>query len=175
MRNRAKMLRDHGMSPERRYWHDEVGYNYRLTNIQSAIGLAQMERVEFFVERKRWIAAQYNKRLESIDYLQLPVECANVLNSYWMYTIVLLRPLVYKRDEVINSLKQSGIESRPVFYPMHRMPPYKNYTMQGESYTVSNNLSDGGISLPSSIYLDEDEIQRICNALSLSLKKLFCK
>lgn len=173
MRDRAKMLRDHGMSPERRYWHNEVGYNYRLTNIQSAIGVAQMEKVEFFVGRKRWIAEQYNERLSNIECLQLPVEKGDVRNSYWMYTVVLSSPLTQKRDEIINLLKLNGIESRPVFYPMHRMPPYERFSMLGESYRVSNQLSDGGISLPSSIYIEEVEIQRVCNVLCSNLKRNF--
>jgi perosamine synthetase len=170
MRDRAKMLRDHGMSPERRYWHDEVGYNYRLTNMQAAIGLAQMEKIEYFVGKKRWIAEQYNKRLSNIEYLQLPVEKDNVLNSYWMYTLVLLPPLTQKRDEMINLLRQSGIESRPVFYPMHRMPPYERFSTAEAAYPVSNGLSDGGISLPSSICIEEAEIQRVCNVLCSNLK-----
>jgi perosamine synthetase len=170
MRDRAKMLRDHGMSAKRRYWHDEVGYNYRLTNIQAAIGLAQMEKVDFFVGRKRWIAEQYNKRLSNTEYLQLPVEIDDALNSYWMYTIFLLPPLTQKRDELINFLKQSGIESRPVFYPMHLMPPYERFCKTGELYPVSKGLSDGGISLPSSICVEETEIQRVCDVLCKNLK-----
>jgi perosamine synthetase len=172
MRTHAKMLRDHGMSPERRYWHDEVGYNYRLTNMQAAIGLAQMEKIEFFVGRKRWIAEQYNKRLNNIEYLQLPVEEEDVINSYWMYTIVLLPPLTQKRDEIIHLLKQSGIESRPVFYPMHLMPPYEHFSLAEKNYRVSSCLSDGGISLPSSIYVKEAEILRVCNVLCSNLRRI---
>jgi len=89
-----------------------------------------------------------------------------------MYTIVLLPPLTQKRDEIINLLKQIGIESRPVFYPIHRMPPYKHFRMVGESYRVSSELSDGGISLPSSIYVEEVEIRRVCNVLSSNLKRI---
>jgi len=167
--NRAKMLRDHGMSPEKRYWHNEIGYNYRLTNIQAAIGLAQMEKIEFFVERKRWIAAQYNKRLNSIPFLQLPVELEEAINSYWMYTIVLLSGLAQRRNEVIESFRQNGIESRPVFYPIHRMPPYEGYVKKEDSYKVSNALSNGGINLPSSVYTNEVEIQRVCDILLSTL------
>jgi perosamine synthetase len=171
MRDRAKMLRDHGMSPERRYWHNEVGYNYRLTNVQSAIGLAQMEKIEFFVERKRWLAQEYNKRLSNIEFLQLPIEKEDVHNSYWIYTIILLPPIAKKRDELINLFMHSGIESRPVFYPMHRMPPYEGFAMQDESYSVSNRLSDGGINLPSSVYIEEKEVQRVCNLIHAFLQR----
>ncbi|CAN1534526.1 WecE Predicted pyridoxal phosphate-dependent enzyme apparently involved in regulation of cell wall biogenesis [Methylophilaceae bacterium] len=175
MRDRAKMLRDHGMSPERRYWHNEVGYNYRLTNIQSAIGLAQMEKIDFFVGRKRWIAEQYNKRLKNIAHLQLPVEEDNTLNSYWMYTVVLLQPLTQKRDELIELFKQAGIESRPVFYPMHLMPPYVGFSVAGESYSISTGLSEGGINLPSSVYVEEMEIQRVCNVINSFLNITTCE
>ena len=129
-----------------------------------------MEKVDFFVGRKRWIAEQYNKRLSNTEYLQLPVEIDDALNSYWMYTIVLLPPLTQNRDELINLLKQSGIESRSVFYPMHLMPPYERFSKTGELYPVSNGLSDGGISLPSSICLEETEIQRVCDVLCKNLK-----
>lgn len=172
MRDRARMLRDHGMSPTRRYWHNEVGYNYRLTNIQAAIGVAQLEKVEFFVERKRWIADQYNKRLANIEYLQLPSEQGDVRNSYWLYTVVLSHPLTPRRDEIINLLKMNGIEARPIFYPMHRMPPYAKFSSTGESYGVSDHLSDSGISLPSSISIEEAEIQRICDVLRRATRNI---
>lgn len=165
--DRAKMLRDHGMSPKLRYWHDEVGFNYRLTNIQAAIGVAQLEKIDSFVSRKCWIAAQYNKHLSDIVQLQLPMESKSnqSLNSYWLYTIVLSTEFVSRRDEILDHLKNHGIEARPIFFPMHRMPPYIKYVMKGESYTVANHLSDGGISLPSSVSVTENEIQRVCAVL----------
>lgn len=169
-RDHARILRDHGMSPERRYWHNEIGYNYRLTNIQAAIGLAQMEKIEFFVERKRWIASQYNKILDGNPFFQLPVELGQTINSYWMYTIVLRSELAEMRNEVIESFRQNGIESRPVFYPIHCMPPYKEYAKKDEAYMVASALSDGGINLPSSVYADEFEIHRVCNVLLKTLE-----
>ena len=169
MRDRAKILRDHGMSPDRRYWHEEVGYNYRLTNIQAAIGVAQLESVSLFVERKRWIAEQYNRYLRDIDYLQLPCEQGDVVNSYWLYTVVLLKPLTPKRNELIDLLTTSGIEARPVFYPLHRMPPYVKFSLAGNTYGVSEQLSDGGISLPTSITISEEDIKTICNILRSKL------
>ena len=103
---KVRCLRAHGMTKDSNklekidgpwyYEMNEVGYNYRLTNLQSAIGLAQMEKIEFFVGRKLWIAEQYTKRLSSIENLQLPVEKDEALNSYWMYTVVLLPPLTRK-------------------------------------------------------------------------------
>lgn len=164
---RAKMLRDHGMSPERRYWHEEVGFNYRLTNIQAAIGVAQLEKIESIVNRKRWIAAQYDRYLADIAHLQLPKEPngSHGLNSYWLYTIVLTPEYVIRRDEILDFLKNHGIEARPVFFPMHRMPPYIKYRQRGECYSGANHLSDGGISLPSSVSITENEIKRVCAVL----------
>ena len=167
IRERAKMLRDHGMSPERRYWHDEVGFNYRLTNIQAAIGVAQLEKIHSVVNRKRWIAAQYDKHLADIVQLQLPIDPKGnqSLNSYWLYTIVLAPEYVIRRDEILELLKNHGIEARPVFFPMHRMPPYIKYSQAGECYSGANHLSDGGICLPSSITVTENEIERVCAVL----------
>lgn len=173
IRDRAKMLRDHGMSPERRYWHEEVGFNYRLTNIQAAIGVAQLEKIDIFINRKRWIAAQYAKHLAGIVELQLPIEAKGIqsLNSYWLYTIILVPECSNRRCEILDLLRNHGIEARPVFFPMHRMPPYVQYIQAGELYSSSNYLSDGGISLPSSTKVTEDEIQRV----SSLLRSAFCK
>jgi perosamine synthetase len=172
IRDRAKMLRDHGMSPERRYWHEEVGFNYRLTNIQAAIGVAQLEKIDSFVNRKRWIAAQYDKHLADIVQLQLPMELKSNQgqNSYWLYTIVLAPEYVNMRDEILDLLKNHGIEARPVFIPLHRMPPYTRYVQIGECYSCANQLSDGGISLPSSSSITESEIKRVCAILRSALQ-----
>jgi perosamine synthetase len=174
VRSRAKTLRDHGMSPERRYWHDEVGFNYRLTNIQAAVGVAQLEKVTSFVNRKRWIAAQYDKHLAGIAELQLPTKQRGDQdqNSYWLYTVVLMPKFVRRRDEILDLLKSLGIEARPVFFPMHRMPPYVKYALAGESYSRANHLSDGGISLPSSVSVTENEIRRVCSVLRKAFEEV---
>ncbi len=164
MRDRAKILRDHGMAPDRRYWHNEVGFNYRLTNIQAAIGLAQLERIETFIERKRWIAERYNAGLHGLPALQLPVECGDAFSSYWLYTVVLTGEYSFKRNDILDYLKNRGIEARPVFFPIHRMPPYERFKRDDSSWIVSDCLSNAGISLPSSINANEKDIQRVCNS-----------
>jgi perosamine synthetase len=171
---RANMLRDHGMSPERRYWHEEVGFNYRLTNIQAAVGVAQLEKIDVLVSRKLWIAEEYRKRLGDITELRLPNEPDSdmSINSYWLYTIVLQPESSHWRDEILDALKFHGIEARPVFFPMHRMPPYKNFTSANDRYDCANRLADGGISLPSSVSVTEDEIDRVCIVLRFALNKL---
>lgn len=168
---RARMLRDHGMSRERRYWHNEVGYNYRLTNIQAALGVAQMERVDEFVARKRWIAEQYQLRLPKILGISLPGEFGEVINSFWLYTILLPCELTSKRNEIIDLMINEGVEARPVFYPMHRMPPYEPFVYAGQEFPVSSFVADSGISLPSAVTMNEADIERVC----LVMRKIFSK
>ncbi|MDA9285258.1 aminotransferase class I/II-fold pyridoxal phosphate-dependent enzyme [Pseudomonadales bacterium] len=169
MRERAKILRDHGMAPEKRYWHNEVGFNYRLTNIQAAIGVAQLEKIETFVEKKRWMANHYNSCLAGIDSIQLPIEEEDVVNSYWLYTIVLEPNCVNMRDKILAFLNSKGVEARPVFFPLHIMPPYQGYNTHGSTYDVATHLSAGGISLPSSVTVTQAEIERVCETLIFAL------
>ena len=171
IRDRAKILRDHGMSPKRRYWHEEVGFNYRLTNIQAAIGVAQLEKIDYLVNRKRWLASVYKKLLVDIPHIQLPKEPhgSHSVNSYWLYTIILSKEYAHRRDEILKFLANHGIEARPAFIPMHRMPPYLQYSQSDEKYSASNHLSDGGISLPSSISITEIEIEHVCSKLRAAL------
>lgn len=165
LHSRAQVLRDHGMSPARRYWHEEIGYNYRLTNIQAAIGVAQLQRIDEFVDRKLKIAEIYKQCLSKIPGIQLPGNHGNVRNSYWLYTILLRGSLKNKRNELLELLKLNGIESRPVFYPMHRMPPYQKYCDTGEKFEVADRLSDGGLSLPTSITNSDSEITYVCSLI----------
>jgi perosamine synthetase len=158
------------MSPEKRYWHDEVGFNYRLTNLQAAVGVAQLERVDYFIERKRWIADQYNLMLGNFLPLSLPQDGGDIYNSYWLYTVVLNQELSFTRDGILNVLKNSGIEVRPIFFPLHRMPPYANFIHKDAVFPVSDWLSQCGISLPSSITLTEAEIMRTCECLKDALR-----
>ena len=161
---RASMLRDHGMKKTKRYWHEEVGYNYRLTNIQAAIGVAQFERLDEFVTTKRRIAKVYNEALADLEYFQIPVENIDTVNSYWLYTCLVKTGAPFDRDELITYLNHHGIETRPVFFPMHIMPPYKTY---GRSENLKNSqlISRAGISLPSSVSLSEVELTYICKIM----------
>ncbi|MDQ7949576.1 MAG: aminotransferase class I/II-fold pyridoxal phosphate-dependent enzyme [Pedobacter sp.] len=168
--DRAAMLRDHGMEKTRRYWHAEVGYNYRLTNLQAAIGVAQFERLDEFVSAKRNIANTYNQTLSKINYFQIPDEKEGAVNSYWLYTFMVRPEAPFKRDELIDYLHLEGVETRPVFFPMHHMPPYQKFG-KPEDLTVSAQLSQCGMSLPSSVNLTKIELDHICNAIKGFIKK----
>lgn len=167
--NTARMLRDHGMSPGKRYWHDVVGYNYRLTNMQAAIGVAQMERIDYFVQHKRDLANAYHQALENIEEIRLPEEAEWAKSSYWLYTILLNDDVNIGRDELIQRLLINGIEARPVFYPMHVMPPYSQF---GGERPLKNTeiISRRGISLPSASTITESQVQEIANVLKNNFK-----
>lgn len=162
---KAIMLRDHGMDPERRYWHTEVGFNYRMTNIQAAIGVAQLERIDDFISKKRWVASQYYQQLENIPSIKLPGEYGNVFSSYWLFTIELLGELASDRDELLRRLSLNGIEARRVFVPLHEMPPYHKYIRSEGGFSVSSKISNASISLPSSATISEAEIEAVCHVI----------
>lgn len=159
----AKVLRDHGMTPGRRYWHDLVGYNYRLTNLQAAIGVAQLERFNAILANKRRIAKHYDSLLQdALGIEQLPHESPKTVHSNWLYTIRLSQAI--DRDVVVSKLLMFGIETRPVFYPLNKMPPYQNFKTSIR-LDVSNNLSMYGLSLPSSVGMSSAKIEFVSKSL----------
>lgn len=169
---KARILRDHGMSPERRYWHEIVGYNYRMTNIQAAIGVAQMERVGYFVNHKRELASKYFNELQDLKFVVLPPEASWAYNTYWLYTILLLPECGLKRDDLIRSMALNGIETRGVFYPLHLMPIYEKYT-RGNTFSNSKFISENGICLPSASTTTEKEVQKVAQVFKTTLDSLF--
>ncbi len=161
--SQATKLRDHGMSLEKKYWHDEVGFNYRMTNLQAAIGVAQMEDFDKIINKKRFISKCYFNNLKKTkEIIQFPKDYEKSFNSFWLYT-VLLDPK-HERDKVIEKLLSYGIETRPVFYPLNEMNIYSKYTTSN-SFTNSSKLSTGGICLPSSLNLNEEKIKFISDRL----------
>lgn len=161
---KAAMLRDHGMNKNKRYWHDEVGFNYRMTNLQASIGVAQFERLEHFIKAKRNIAKAYYSALSIFPFIQAPIEKENTFSSYWLYTILIKKEANFNREELMQYLESYGIETRPVFYPLHIMPPYVKYG-NNEDLKVSAYVSDIGMSLPSAVNLSELEQEYICKKI----------
>jgi perosamine synthetase len=160
LNERMRFLRDHAMSNEKRYWHTEVGYNYRMTNMQAALGVAQMERIEEFIHRKVTLAGIYNLGFSKIPGITLPPKANWAEPVYWMYSILINDDFPINRDEVMKKLKEDGIDSRPFFYPIHTMPPYE----KKQTLPITENLSRRGINLPSSPNLTDGDIEHILDA-----------
>lgn len=163
---KARILRDHGMSPERRYWHPTIGYNYRMTNIQAALGVAQMERIESIISTRRSNAEYYLGKLASIPAL-LPQGNASWGSSvYWLFSVLIEHNAGIARDDLIHMLEQEGIETRPLFYPIHIQPPY----LTGQRLPVAEGISARGLSLPSGNSIARDNIAFICERLDALIK-----
>lgn len=155
---RLRQVKGQGQSLTRRYWHEVLGFNYRMTNIAAAIGTAQMERLPAILERKRAIATQYRTLLaDSPVEFQRPL--SNMAGSDWL--ISLLLPEGADRDWVMAELQSQGIETRPVFYPAHHMPMYESAL----NLPVAESISRRGISLPSYPDLTGQDIERVTGAL----------
>lgn len=163
--DKIRLLKGQGMDTARRYWFPIVGYNYRMTNIQAAIGLAQLERIKWFIEKKREVAALYDEAMRSLPVLT-PHEAVWAKSVYWLYSVCL--PEEYDRDRIMTRLLEQGIETRPFFHPMHHLPPY--YQRDGDStLPVTTNLAARGINLPSSALLTREDIAYITSALRACL------
>jgi len=162
----AKMavLRDHGMAKDRRYWHLYPGFNYRMTNMQAAVGLAQMERVKDFLKRRINLAAYYNAHLAGFESLQLPAQAPDAVNIYWLYTI-LVRPdrLGMDRNHLAAKLLESGIETRPTFFALHPQPAYANAIKH--PCPVSEDIAARGLCLPTGNEMTLADVDRVCEAL----------
>ena len=157
----VRLYRDHGMSPQKRYWHTVLGYNYRLTNIQAAIGVAQVERIEAILKAKWDIACGYEKQLKGIKGIVLPPKASWARNVYWLYSILVEKEYGINRDELMKELALMHIETRPFFPPIHTQPIYNT----GQQLVVSQGLSAKGVSLPSSANLQAHEVDRVCAAI----------
>ena len=158
-------LRDHAFSHERHFWHKFVGFNYRMTNLQAAVGLAQLEQLDGFVAARRQHALEYNCRLHGIPGIRTPWEASWARNVYWMYGI-LVDEAEYgmDRDALRQVLADQGVETRTFFIPMHCQPVYwEQY--KGERYPVAEDLCRRGFYLPSASSLTIDEIEYVTSII----------
>lgn len=168
---RMRLLKGQGMDPNKRYWFPTIGYNYRMTNIEAAIGLGQLEDINKHLSKRREIARLYSTQLADLkNYIDLPSEMGWAEHAFWMYSILLKDTLKINRDQFMNEMEFEGIETRPFFYPMHIMPPY--YEKDGY-YPVAENLASKGMNIPTHGLLCEkdivfisESIRRICKRFS---------
>lgn len=155
LNQRMRVLRDHGMSKEKRYWHEEVGYNYRLTNLQAAIGVAQLERIGQILADRNQIESRYEDVLAEYDFVSFQSRFADRNRIVWLVSVLVNG---VNRDELISKLKEANIDARPFFYSLGEMPIYSSYVF---SNTNSLKLSSHGISFPTSSEITETLGSRI--------------
>jgi perosamine synthetase len=163
---RGKMMRSHGFSLNNRYWHETWGTNMRMTNLQAAIGCAQMERIEEFVEKKRNNAKIYKEFLKSlhpehIEYIKDQDDCEN---SHWLFVIKLIDKNLTQSLEA--HLKSNQIETRRIFHPLNVQPAFKKYFLETEMFEGSKKAYENGLCLPSSTLLSLEQIHKITSVIS---------
>ena len=155
---RAEFLGDQGRDKNKQFWIKEIGFKYKMSNIQAAIGLAQLERINEFLERKRQIFNWYKERLEGVEGLRLNVEKEWAKNTFWMSSIVLDKNFPVTRDELRVKLKERNIDTRSFFYPMSQFPMFEE---KSAANPISYKISKWGINLPSGVNLTEEEVNYI--------------
>jgi perosamine synthetase len=164
---RACLLRDHAMSRTKRYWHTEVGFNYRMTNMQAALAVAQMERIESFLAKRREIMGWYREELAGLTGIALNRESPGCTNVFWMICLEVERLTIASRDSFMQLLRADGVDSRPYFYPVSDMPMY------GDSSTpVAHRIFERGINLPSYTDLSREDVAEIGRVVRKSLVEL---
>lgn len=164
---KLKLFRGQGMDPNRRYWFPVIGYNYRMTNIQAAIGLAQLERIGEALAKRSCLAKWYNDLLKPFsNQILLPKQLPWAKHVFWMYTIYLREGDELQRDKLRQYLDEMGIETRPVFYPLHILPPYAEVNQ----FPVANYWASRGINLPTHEGLTLSDINQIVQILIAGIK-----
>ena len=157
---KMKHLRDHAMSKEKRYWHTDVGFNYRLTNLQAALGVAQLERIGELLAKKKKIFEWYQINLADLKNIKLNFQKEGYKNSYWMICVEIIGCDELNRDELLGKLKEHGVDGRPFFYPVSDMPIYEKFDTK-----VTHKVYQRGLNLPSYFDMTQDQVVYICKKL----------
>lgn len=168
---KVRLLRGQGVDPKRTYWHEIVGFNYRMPNLLAAVALAQLEDIEWHRKRREQVFAFYDRQLADLrELIDLPVSRENCRPALWLYVVRLRAGLRTARDDIARRLAVDGIETRPVFYPISALPPY---AMNHGDFPVSENWSSRGLCLPTHSALENDDIEFIASRLRLHLTSVF--
>lgn len=162
LNRRMRVLRDHGMSLSKKYWHDEVGFNYRMTNMQAAVGCAQLERIDENLRRRRNLENRYKKVLSKFDFVKFQKDRSRGKRITWLVSVLVGGK---RREKLLDKLASQKIDSRPFFYSLGKIPLYKKYLFSNKN---SMDISAAGINLPTQNNLNEKELDRITNAIKES-------
>lgn len=161
---KCRSLRNLCFIPEKRFYHEELGYNYRLTNMQAAIGVAQLERLDSFIGKKRRIGKKYNELLADLnDKLELPLfQTDYAENIYWVYGMILRDNVPFDAQEMIKKLGEKGIGARPFFWCMHEQPVFKKMGLfENEQYPVGERIARRGFYIPSGLGLTDEQMTTV--------------
>jgi perosamine synthetase len=167
---RCAFLRDHGRTPEgfKYFVSQELAYKYKMSSLQAAFGLAQLERLEELVGRKRDIFSWYEKRLRDVPGIQLNSEPPGTRNTYWMVTIIADPSYGITNREMMDYLDQKGIDSRPFFPPLSSLPAFAampDIERARKNNTIAYRIAPLGLNLPSALLLDEEQVDYVCSAV----------
>jgi perosamine synthetase len=163
---KCRRLKDLAHAPGRRFLHTELAFNYRMTNVQAAIGLAQLEEIDRYIALKRKMADAYRERLSGVRGLTLPAEMPWARSVYWMYAILVEEEFGLTRDEFSARLREAGIDTRTFFIPVHEQPVFAgDPAHRGAAFPVSDELSKKGLYLPSGLALTGRQIKEVCRAV----------
>ena len=164
---RCRSLRNLCFQAKKRFVHEELGYNFRMTNLQAALGLAQLERLEEFVARKRRMGARYTELLSMVEGVELmPARTEYAENIYWVYGMVLKDKVPFDAEEAMRRLGQKGIGTRPFFWPMHEQPVFRKMGLfTDERYNVAERLARRGFYIPSGMALTDGQMAEVAGAV----------
>ena len=159
---RMLLLKSQGVSSQKRYWHVVTGYNYRMTNMQAAVGLGQLENISWHISQRKRIAALYEKYIGECRLVKLQEVPEGFESVYWMNNVILQPQVKKERDQVMKEMEDKNIEMRPVLYPMHIMPPFYDENI---NFPNAERLGARGISLPSHALLTDEDVKYVCDSL----------
>ena len=162
MADKSKSYRNLCFRPEKRFFHTELGFNYRMTNLQAAVGIAQVERIEEFIRIKRKMGEYYREKLSGIKGIKFQVEKPWAKTVYWMYCIELAKGTGIDAETMMKELKKRGIGTRPFFLGLHEQPALQDLGLfKGENYPVAERISRYGLYLPSGLTITEHQIDKV--------------
>jgi perosamine synthetase len=158
---------------EPRFVHDDLGWNFRMSNVQAALGVAQLERLEEFITRKQRIGSRYRESLQGIPALQLPLEgTCYAKNIYWVFGVVLSDEVPLDATQAMRELSAAGIGTRPFFWPMHEQPVFRRMRLfEGVRCPVAERMARRGFYLPSGLALDDEQLAKVCSAVRALIER----
>ena len=166
----SSLYKNQGGEPNKRYWFPVIGYNYRMTNIEAALGLAQLEKIKKHIKNRRLIAKLYLEELKNVKDIILPVEKDYAFSVYWMFNIIIKDNVKMDRDTIIKKLYGYGIDARYLPYPLNTLPPYRKIAV-GKKFPVAEKISQTTITLPTHENLTKEDIKYVCNKLKYILSQ----